>query len=254
MSPVHLRNLGFQSKKPEDRECLSRTRRPGRGKLGNSGGWQDNEGNHTHPSIYFPIQEQPQTRGLERHGSSSSAPPTPQRFVSMEHGNKRFNLASHWAELGESFQKICLKEIDFSDHMVITKGWNHTWKRTVDPDRPYSDSFRLTWSRQNQLSSGFKPFRNQHISAQESPFFTIPGVFQEKTRIQGKKQDHLQAQEEIVRPNDPKAVGFGEISAQEPEVPVNNFRISSPINRNITPTQIDHNVVTPESNLNSDAL
>ncbi|MBW0495683.1 hypothetical protein O181_035398 [Austropuccinia psidii MF-1] len=29
--------------------------------------------------------------------------------------NKRFNLASHWAELRASFQKICLKEIDFRD-------------------------------------------------------------------------------------------------------------------------------------------
>ncbi|MBW0564434.1 hypothetical protein O181_104149 [Austropuccinia psidii MF-1] len=40
--------------------------------------------------------------------------------------NKRFNLASHWAELGASFQRICLKEIDFKDLMVITKGWNPT--------------------------------------------------------------------------------------------------------------------------------
>ncbi|MBW0488325.1 hypothetical protein O181_028040 [Austropuccinia psidii MF-1] len=38
--------------------------------------------------------------------------------------NKRFNLASHWAELGASFEKIFLKEIDFRDLMVITKGWN----------------------------------------------------------------------------------------------------------------------------------
>ncbi|MBW0499288.1 hypothetical protein O181_039003 [Austropuccinia psidii MF-1] len=40
--------------------------------------------------------------------------------------NKRFNLISHWEELGESCQKICLKEIDFEDLMVITKGWNPT--------------------------------------------------------------------------------------------------------------------------------
>ncbi|MBW0568823.1 hypothetical protein O181_108538, partial [Austropuccinia psidii MF-1] len=151
--------------------------------------------------------------------------------------NKRFNLASHWEELGESCQKICLKEIDFRDLMVITE-----------------DSFRLTRSRPNQLSSGFTPFRNQHISGQESPFFTIPGSFQEKTKIQGQKLDHLQPEEERVRPNDPEAVGFGERSAQEPEVVVNNSRISSPVNRNITPTQIEHDVVTPESNLNSDAL
>ncbi|MBW0467747.1 hypothetical protein O181_007462 [Austropuccinia psidii MF-1] len=129
-----------------------------------------------------------------------------------------------------------------------------SYRRTANPDRAYSDSFRLTRSRPNQLSGGFKPFRNQQISGQESPFFTIPGSFQGKTRIQGQKQDHLQPEEERVRPNNPEAVGFGERSAQEPEVVVNNSRISSPINRNITPTQIKHNVDTPESNLNSDAL
>ncbi|MBW0484819.1 hypothetical protein O181_024534, partial [Austropuccinia psidii MF-1] len=40
--------------------------------------------------------------------------------------NKRFNLASHWEELGAIFQKICLKERYFRDLMVITKGWNPT--------------------------------------------------------------------------------------------------------------------------------
>ncbi|MBW0531534.1 hypothetical protein O181_071249 [Austropuccinia psidii MF-1] len=42
--------------------------------------------------------------------------------------NKRFKLASHWEELGASLQKICLKEIDFRELMVITKGWNPTRK------------------------------------------------------------------------------------------------------------------------------
>ncbi|MBW0529637.1 hypothetical protein O181_069352 [Austropuccinia psidii MF-1] len=74
-----------------------------------------------------------------------------------------------------------------------------SYRRTADPDRAYSDSFRLTRSRPNHISSGFKPFRNQQISGQESPFFTIPGSYQEKTRIQGQKQDHLQAEEERVR-------------------------------------------------------
>ncbi|MBW0591161.1 hypothetical protein O181_130876, partial [Austropuccinia psidii MF-1] len=40
--------------------------------------------------------------------------------------NKRLKLASHWAELGASFQKICLNKKDFKDLMVITKGWNPT--------------------------------------------------------------------------------------------------------------------------------
>ncbi|MBW0580416.1 hypothetical protein O181_120131 [Austropuccinia psidii MF-1] len=88
MSTVHLRNLGFQRNQPEDREGLSRTRRPERGHLGHSGGWQDTEGNNTHHAIHIPIQQEPPTRGLERHGSSSSAPTTPQRFISLEHGQR----------------------------------------------------------------------------------------------------------------------------------------------------------------------
>ncbi|MBW0555139.1 hypothetical protein O181_094854 [Austropuccinia psidii MF-1] len=88
MSPIYLRNHGFQRNQPEDREGLSRTGKPGRGNLGHSGGWQDTEGNHTHSAIHFPIQLEPQTTGLERYGSSSSAPPTPQRFLSIEHAQQ----------------------------------------------------------------------------------------------------------------------------------------------------------------------
>ncbi|MBW0463492.1 hypothetical protein O181_003207 [Austropuccinia psidii MF-1] len=89
MSPVHLRNLGFQRNQPEDREGLSRTRRPGGGQLGHSGGWQDIEGNHTHSGIQFTILHKPQTRGLEEYGSCSSAPPTPQRPFSRENGQQK---------------------------------------------------------------------------------------------------------------------------------------------------------------------
>ncbi|MBW0499590.1 hypothetical protein O181_039305 [Austropuccinia psidii MF-1] len=104
----------------------------------------------------------------------------------------------------------------------------------------------LTRSRPNQLSSIFKPFRDQQISGQQSPFFKIPGSFQEKTSIQGKKQDLFKPKAERVRPNDPEAVGLGERSKKEPEIVVHTSKISSPINRRITPTQIKHNVVTPE--------
>ncbi|MBW0545078.1 hypothetical protein O181_084793 [Austropuccinia psidii MF-1] len=65
MSPVHLRDLGFQRHKPEDREGLSRTRRPGRGHLGHSGGWKDIEGSHTQSAIKITIKQKPQTRGLK---------------------------------------------------------------------------------------------------------------------------------------------------------------------------------------------
>ncbi|MBW0471352.1 hypothetical protein O181_011067 [Austropuccinia psidii MF-1] len=45
-------------------------------------------------------------------------------FFQWSMDNKMFKLASHWEELGEICQKICLKEIDFKDLMVITKCWN----------------------------------------------------------------------------------------------------------------------------------
>ncbi|MBW0468697.1 hypothetical protein O181_008412 [Austropuccinia psidii MF-1] len=57
-----------------------------------------------------------------------------------------------------------------------------SYRRTADPDRAYSDFFRLTRSRPDQLSSGFTPFINQQISGQESPFFTIPCSFQDKNK------------------------------------------------------------------------
>ncbi|MBW0522141.1 hypothetical protein O181_061856 [Austropuccinia psidii MF-1] len=105
------------------------------------------------------------------------------------------------------------------------------------PDGAYSDSFMLTRRRPTQLFSGFTPFRHQQISGQESPLFTIPGSFQEKTRIQGKKQNIFQPKAESVRPNDPEDIGNAERSTIEPEIVVITSRISSPNNKNITPTQ-----------------
>ncbi|MBW0536570.1 hypothetical protein O181_076285 [Austropuccinia psidii MF-1] len=171
-----------------------------------SGGWQNNKGDNINVSIHTPIQQEPQTTGLEGYRSGSSAPPTPQRFVSMEHGQQ------------EAVQTPGGKGIEDkgeSSHYP-------SYRRTVNTDRAYSDSFRLTRSRPNKLSNGFTPCRNQQAAR--------------------------------VRPNDPEVVGIGERSSQEPEVIVNHYRFSSPIDRNINPNQIENNVVTPESNLKSDAL
>ncbi|MBW0495133.1 hypothetical protein O181_034848 [Austropuccinia psidii MF-1] len=109
MSPVQLRDLGFQRHKPEDREGFSTTRRPGRGHLGRSGGWQDIEGNNTHHVIHILIQQKPQTRGLEGYGPSSSAPPTPQRPFSMEHGQQEvqpgIRLGRTWSKFPEDLSR-----------------------------------------------------------------------------------------------------------------------------------------------------
>ncbi|MBW0504774.1 hypothetical protein O181_044489 [Austropuccinia psidii MF-1] len=265
MSPAYLKDLGFQRNQPEDREALSKTRRPGRGHFGPSGGWQNNERDNINPAIGTSIQQKPHTRGLERHGSSSSAPPTPQRFISMEHRQQEvqpcISLCKTWGKLPEDLSQRDRLQRPYDNHQrleshqeVQTPGGegkqdkgesSHyaSYRRTTDPDRAHSDSFRLTRSRPNQLSSGFPPFRNQQVSGQESPFFTLPGNFHEKTRTQGPKQDLFSPKAERVRPNDPEAVRLGEGNAQEPEVVVNHSRISSPLNRNIIPTQIEHNTV-----------
>ncbi|MBW0569457.1 hypothetical protein O181_109172 [Austropuccinia psidii MF-1] len=128
-----------------------------------------------------------------------------------------------------------------------------SYRRTIEPDRAYSDTFRLTRSRLAQLSSAFTPFRKQQISDQESPLFKLQVVSSRRQGYKAKK-DFFKKQAERVRPNNPEAVGLGERSTQEPEIFVNTSKISSPINRNITPTQNEHNVVKPESNLKSDQL
>ncbi|MBW0483190.1 hypothetical protein O181_022905 [Austropuccinia psidii MF-1] len=103
MSPVQLRKLGIPRNQPGGRQGLLRTRRPGH--LGHSGGWQDTEGNHTHSAINLPIQHKPQSRGLEGYVSGSSAPPTPQRYFQMEHGQQevklRISLGRTWRKLSE---------------------------------------------------------------------------------------------------------------------------------------------------------
>ncbi|MBW0494766.1 hypothetical protein O181_034481 [Austropuccinia psidii MF-1] len=119
MSPVHLRNLGIPRNQPEGREGLFRTRRPGRGHLGHSSGWKDNEGSHTHSSGHLLIQQKPQTRGLEGYVSSSSAPPAPQRFIPMEHGQKEIQPG---IKLGRTWRKFP-EDISQRDTLQRSYGW-----------------------------------------------------------------------------------------------------------------------------------
>ncbi|MBW0548641.1 hypothetical protein O181_088356 [Austropuccinia psidii MF-1] len=146
--------------------------------------------------------------------------------------NKRFNLASHWAELGASFQKICLKEIEFKDLIVITKDWNPTRQFRLLEKRAtrirenqatiQAIEEQLTQTGHTQIPSGSQGVgqtsspvaSNQQISGQESPFFTMPGRFQEKTRTQGQKQDLFQPKAERVRPSEQEAVGLSGRSTQ----------------------------------------
>ncbi|MBW0501740.1 hypothetical protein O181_041455 [Austropuccinia psidii MF-1] len=47
-------------------------------------------------------------------------------FFQWSMDNKSFYLEYNWAELEAICQKICLKEIDFKELMIIAKGWNPT--------------------------------------------------------------------------------------------------------------------------------
>ncbi|MBW0586438.1 hypothetical protein O181_126153, partial [Austropuccinia psidii MF-1] len=157
---------------------------------------------------------EPETRGLEGYGSSSSAPPTPQIFISMENGQQEvqpsISLGRTWSKLPDNLSQRDRLQGPYGNHQRLesyqalqTPGGkgkqdegesSHypSYRRRVNPERAYSDSFRLTRRRPNQLSSGFTPFRNQQVSDQESPRLTITGGFQDKTRIQGEKQDLFQ--------------------------------------------------------------
>ncbi|MBW0538396.1 hypothetical protein O181_078111 [Austropuccinia psidii MF-1] len=63
---------------------------------------------------------------------------------------------------------------------------NPGYRGAMEPERAYSDSFRITRSRTTQLSSSLTPLIIQKAGGQESSFFTITGRFQEKTSTNGK--------------------------------------------------------------------
>ncbi|MBW0522458.1 hypothetical protein O181_062173 [Austropuccinia psidii MF-1] len=103
------KNIGIPRNQPEEEQGLFRTRRPGSGHLGHHSGGQDTDGNHTYSAIQLPIQQKTQTRGLEGYGLSSSAPPTPQRFLLMENGQQEvqptITLARPWSKLSEDMSQ-----------------------------------------------------------------------------------------------------------------------------------------------------
>ncbi|MBW0512777.1 hypothetical protein O181_052492 [Austropuccinia psidii MF-1] len=159
--------------------------------------------------------------------------------------------------------------------MVITNGWNPTRQfrlLEVRANRIRENQAtiqaieeQLTQTGNTQIPSGSQgvgqtssPMASHHSEtsrkvAQSHHSSQSHIVSRRRQGYKGKNKTSF-TERQRVRPNDSEAVGLGERSTQEPEIVLNTSRISSPINRNITPTQIENNVVTPESNLKSDAL
>ncbi|MBW0536026.1 hypothetical protein O181_075741 [Austropuccinia psidii MF-1] len=172
--------------------------------------------------------------------------------------NKSFNLEYHWAELGERFQNICLQEIPFKDLIVITKQWNLKRKFRLLEERAtrIRENQATTHSIEEQLSQigpNLIPSGSQGV---DQPNYPVASCYSGTRRSVARSHhsSQFQSKAERVGTNNPEAVGLGERSTQEPEIVVNTSRISSPNNRNITPTHNKDSIVTPDSNLESDAL
>ncbi|MBW0476362.1 hypothetical protein O181_016077 [Austropuccinia psidii MF-1] len=104
----------------------------------------------------------------------------------MEHGQQEaqhsITLGRAWSKLPEDMSHRDILQRPYVNHqrmeshqaVQITGGEGNqhkgesshypSYRRTAEPDRAYCDSFRLTRIRPPQLSSGFTPFRHQHIS------------------------------------------------------------------------------------------
>ncbi|MBW0478839.1 hypothetical protein O181_018554 [Austropuccinia psidii MF-1] len=114
--------------------------------------------------------------------------------------NKRFNLESHLAELGAICQKICRKEIDFRDLMVITKGWKPTRKfglLEVRENRIRENQAtiqaieeQLTQTRHDQIPSG-----SQGVDQTRSPVAS----HHSGTNRSGAKSHHPSQSQEVSR-------------------------------------------------------
>ncbi|MBW0527134.1 hypothetical protein O181_066849 [Austropuccinia psidii MF-1] len=106
ISPVHLISFVVPRTQKKDRKGLFRTRRP---VLVQHDEWKDRQGDHIHTPFHLPIQQKPQTRGLDREGSRISAPPTLPIPISMEHGKQEFQpgfkLGRTWDRLPEDMSQ-----------------------------------------------------------------------------------------------------------------------------------------------------
>ncbi|MBW0488835.1 hypothetical protein O181_028550 [Austropuccinia psidii MF-1] len=140
--------------------------------------------------------------------------------------------------------------------MVITKQWNtnRQFKLLEEREtriRENQATIQAIEEQLNHTDSTLIPSGSQGVGQLNSPVASPNSV---TSRSVANSHHYAQSQVERIRPNDPEYIRICERSTQEPEIGVNSSRMSSPTNRNIPPTKNEHNVVTPESNLNNDQL
>ncbi|MBW0496969.1 hypothetical protein O181_036684 [Austropuccinia psidii MF-1] len=120
MTPVHLRELELPKNKPEERAGLFRSRGSG---FGQNRECKDIQGDHAHTPINLPFQQKTQTRGLDKHGSSTSDPSNPQRTVPMENAKQdsqsTFTLGRIWGNLPEDMSQRDLFQRPYGKSQIL---------------------------------------------------------------------------------------------------------------------------------------
>ncbi|MBW0463542.1 hypothetical protein O181_003257 [Austropuccinia psidii MF-1] len=242
---------------PEDRECLFRTRISGRGHLGHIGGWQHIEGNHIHSAIHIPIQHKPQTRGLEGYGPSSSAPPAPQRPSSMGNGKQDvqpgISLGRTWSKKPENLYQRDRLQTRYGNHQSL-ESTRHFRLLEVRANRIRENKAILQAIEEQLTQTGNtqNPSGSQGVDKTSSP---VASHHSGTNRSVAKSHHSSQSQEVSRRIQTQKGKNKTSFNQRQRESHrMIRKLISSPINRDITPTKIKNNVFTPESSLNSDEL
>ncbi|MBW0590173.1 hypothetical protein O181_129888 [Austropuccinia psidii MF-1] len=110
--------------------------------------------------------------------------------------NKRFELASHWAELGETFQKIYLKEIPFKDLMIITKGWNPTRKFRLleEPENRIRENQANIKAIEEQMNQTGPSLINPGSQGVDQPNSAVASHHSESSRSVAKSHHYSQSQ------------------------------------------------------------
>ncbi|MBW0508113.1 hypothetical protein O181_047828 [Austropuccinia psidii MF-1] len=131
----------------------------------------------------------------------------------MENGQQQAQpgipLGKPWSKLPEDLSQIDRLQRPYGNHKrleshqaVLTPGGegkldkgksSHypSYRRTADPGREYSDSFRLTRRRKNWISNGFTPIRNQQISGKSQHSSQSQEVSRRRQGYKGKKKTTL---------------------------------------------------------------
>ncbi|MBW0520544.1 hypothetical protein O181_060259, partial [Austropuccinia psidii MF-1] len=163
--------------------------------------------------------------------------------------NQRFNLAYHWEEIGASCQKIFLKEIPFKDLMVITKGWNPIRQISLLEERATNirENQATIQAIEEQLSQTGPTLILSGAQGVDQPNSPVASNHSGTRKSVAKSHHYSQSQVASRRRQGYKGKNKTSFGQRQKE--------SDPMIQKLLGLvkEDEHSVVTPDSNLNSDA-